>query len=598
MARIFISYSRADRQFIDNLVPLIRKIYRNNILWFDDEIHGGTDWWQTILDQIEDCELFIYLISDEALESPYCQAELHEALRLKKQILPVIVRRLKKAYPGNIDDDLATVLRKTQYVDMARGFRDPSNNAKLYAAINQLLEVGRQQLETNVVSQPTPEPPVPDKKQLNSTVRAAYIAGVFAIVTAIIAGIFGLWQGVFANTNNATPTTQVAVNPTSEPNTPSPLEMAGMTQTQEAFNFQLTLEASNLTEAANEINTATAFAPTLAAQQAATVDAILTETRAAVLALTPSPTPIPPTNIPDPLTLALSRAENFEGSNDDWEPFSTIFPDDPTNTEMMLVPVGQFEMGSTAEEIDLAVQLCNEARQDGETCPSSFFEDEAPTNVQQFTTPFWIDRTEVTRANYQICVEAGICGETRDSQFSTEDLQPINRVTWFQADTYCEWRDGRLPTEAEWEYAVRGSDGWLYPWGNEFDDTLANHCDSNCAEADWSDSFNYLNPSNDDGHEITAPVGSYLNGASWVGALDMAGNVWEWTNSLYEDYPYDANDGRDDDTGDSTDVRRVLRGGSFFNSTLNLRSAYRLGGGPNFEYGNDFGFRCIRSYQE
>ena len=102
MARIFISYSRSDRPFIDQFVPLIRRVYGNDSLWYDDDIHGGSNWWRMILTEIGKCDLFIYLISNESLESPYCQAELCEALRLKKQILPVIVRRLRPPYLGDI----------------------------------------------------------------------------------------------------------------------------------------------------------------------------------------------------------------------------------------------------------------------------------------------------------------------------------------------------------------------------------------------------------------------------------------------------------------------------------------------------------------
>ena len=92
MARIFISYSRADRPFVDDLVLLLRRVYGHDGLWYDDDIHGGEDWWQTILAEIAACELFVYLISNDSLASPYCQAEMREALRLRKQILPVIVR--------------------------------------------------------------------------------------------------------------------------------------------------------------------------------------------------------------------------------------------------------------------------------------------------------------------------------------------------------------------------------------------------------------------------------------------------------------------------------------------------------------------------
>ena len=98
-------------------------------------------------------------------------------------------------------------------------------------------------------------------------------------------------------------------------------------------------------------------------------------------------------------------------------------------------------------------------------------------------------------------------------------------VTWNQADTYCRWTGARLPTEAEWEYSARGLNGGRYPWGDEIDGSLLNYCDANCE-------LHKRNSDVDDGYARTAPVGSYPDGASWVGALDMAGNVWEWTAGL------------------------------------------------------------------
>jgi hypothetical protein len=141
VAHIFVSYSRADRQFADEFVPLLRRVYGHDSVWYDDQIHGGADWWRLILHQVADCDLFIYLISTDSLQSPYCQAEFREALRLQKQVLPVIVRP-KTHYPGFVPDDLANLLRRTQYVDMSRGFKDHNAFSSLYAAANRLLYVG------------------------------------------------------------------------------------------------------------------------------------------------------------------------------------------------------------------------------------------------------------------------------------------------------------------------------------------------------------------------------------------------------------------------------------------------------------------------
>ncbi|TVR19435.1 MAG: hypothetical protein EA396_12540, partial [Anaerolineaceae bacterium] len=126
---------------------------------------------------------------------------------------------------------------------------------------------------------------------------------------------------------------------------------------------------------------------------------------------------------------------------------------------------------------------------------------------QCFDEPFWIDKYPVTNRQYG------------SSGFWSGDDLPRESVNWFDARDFCEARGGRLPTEAEWEYSARGPDGWIYPWGNEF---FAN------------------NVVNSGGR--TADVGSRPGGVSWVGALDMSGNVWEWTSSLFEPYPYDADD--------------------------------------------------------
>ncbi|MEL7435798.1 MAG: formylglycine-generating enzyme family protein, partial [Chloroflexota bacterium] len=201
---------------------------------------------------------------------------------------------------------------------------------------------------------------------------------------------------------------------------------------------------------------------------------------------------------------------------------------------------------------------------------AEWLEDELNGNEVCFDSPFWIDKYEVTNEQY---------GSTGCEEESDEPDQPRNCVDWFEALAHCQARGATLPTEAQWEYAAGGPDSLTYPWGN-------NYIAENVIGED--------DPTYGDSE--TAPVGSRLGGASWVGALDMSGNLWEWTVSEYVDYPYDANDGRNDNL-ESTDVLRVLRGGSFFNASNNLRSADRYGDFPAFDF-FDFGFRCVRSYQQ
>ncbi len=150
-------------------------------------------------------------------------------------------------------------------------------------------------------------------------------------------------------------------------------------------------------------------------------------------------------------------------------------------------------------------------------------------------------------------------------------------VSWEDARHFCRWLSNlmatpyRLPTEAEWEYAARGSDGRRFPWGNEWDPTRAN--------------------TRDGGPGIVTPVGSYPSGASPWGCLDMAGNVWEWTASLDAPYPYRSDDGREDPNAPG---RRILRGGSFANPHGFARCACRFRLAPTVR--NEFlGFRLAFS---
>ena len=218
--------------------------------------------------------------------------------------------------------------------------------------------------------------------------------------------------------------------------------------------------------------------------------------------------------------------------------------------EMVLVPEGEFTMGSD----------------DGSA-------DEKPVH-QVFLDTYYIDKYEVTNALYKACVDAGVCEEPSDTENynnSQYAQHPVVYVNWNKANEYCEWRGARLPTEAEWEKAARGTDGRTYPWGEEIDSSFANY-GGNVGD--------------------TTPVGSYESGVSSYGAYDMAGNAWEWVSSLYQGYPYSANDGREDllDTSGS----RVLRGGAWNSNANGVRSAARDSFDPSVTL-NLIGFRCSRS---
>jgi formylglycine-generating enzyme required for sulfatase activity len=205
------------------------------------------------------------------------------------------------------------------------------------------------------------------------------------------------------------------------------------------------------------------------------------------------------------------------------------------------IPGGAFTQGSTREDDERPVRK---------------------TAVKSFA----IDATEVTRGAYAKCVGAHRCkpaGPLSADQVDDPKL-PVTGVDWSEAQAFCRYAGGRLPTEAEWEKAARGDDGREYPWGN----------DADCARANWGN-FQGEGPcaEKNPGHPVA--VGQYAGGASPYGVMDMGGNVWEWVADKYEDDPR----------------RRVVRGGSCCSYFVGPRAANRNAWAATYRDG-DLGFRC------
>ncbi len=279
----------------------------------------------------------------------------------------------------------------------------------------------------------------------------------------------------------------------------------------------------------------------------------------------------------------------------------TIIIADPDAMALVYIPAGEFLLGSSEDD--------PHAR-----------EDEKPQQVA-YLDAYWIDRTEVTVAQFQDFVNAtgyvtdaerGCCdgdfAEPGGIVFSPNAAfvrnatwrqpeggggnpalprRPVVQVSWNDSKAYCEWAGRRLPTEAEWDKAARGSDGRLYPWGDEFLDERVNFCDGRCA-ASWRDT------AYDDKFARTSNVGSYPDGASPYGIFDMSGNALEWVNDYYDFRGYYRYVYANPVAPTPTNVEgaaRALRGGSWIDSLDRVRASARWQMAPDGR-NNLTGFRC------
>lgn len=245
--------------------------------------------------------------------------------------------------------------------------------------------------------------------------------------------------------------------------------------------------------------------------------------------------------------------------------FGASIPYQPVKTKTSLadgmvqvyIPEGIFTMGSNAADM-----------------PKSYPEHRVSLNA------YWMDQMEVTNGMFALCVDAGVCrslrypaGKIRYLDDPGYENYPVVYVTWFDAQTYCAWAGRRLPTEAEWEKAARGTDGRLYPWGNTLPDgRLANF---------------------DHSIDVPLPVDRYLLGASPFGVLNMAGNVREWVADWFNESYYRRSPSANP-AGSPVGKHRSLRGGSFLDDARELLVFNRFEHAPDSP-GINRGFRCAES---
>ncbi len=296
--------------------------------------------------------------------------------------------------------------------------------------------------------------------------------------------------------------------------------------------------------------------------------------------LTPAPTAtptIPPTDTP------TATPSHTLTATPTLTPTATPTTQPAAPAGMVLIPAGDFIQGSLDSEIDAAILMCDNAYGGSGKCPHArdWFTDETPRRTV-YLDAFYIDKWEVTNKKFAAFVadsgyvtDAEKKGEAqtwRTLNTAGRQNYPVVWMSWNDANAYCQWAGKRLPTEAEWEKAARGTEGYIWPWGSNWESGRSN--------------------TSDGGAGSLVAVGSYPTGASPDGVMDMAGNTWEWVADWYDPWWYSKSPLKNP-PGPPSGVSRVLRGGGFNNPPWEVRTAHRHSGGPD-GYAPDHSFRCAQ----
>jgi formylglycine-generating enzyme required for sulfatase activity len=509
MSHIFISYSHKDKDYVQRLYRAMRDMGLD--AWINDGIDYGSHWAREIEKRLQECSIFLLVMSSNSKESDWVQNELLTARELKKPILPLL-----------LDGNVWWHLHTTQFVDVRNGELPPP---KFYVNLGKAI--------ARYESSPKNMPGV-DEKPKNEA-PSVYIEGNVNGSTIII------------GEGNAVKNT--AVNP------PKIDVERRDTHQKPHFPPAKPPHTWNATAIMLICVVVTIFAALLGLlwfkQQANVPAATLTPAIAAsnTSTLYSSLTPVPTITIATTATLSSTPAV-------DNSPAPTPYPLEITQkgAKMVFIPAGTFGMGNNSGK-----------------------DDEKPQHKVSLGA-FYMDKSEITNELYKTCADAGGCSAPSENQSSTRPRYygksqfgnyPVIYVNWNQAQTYCAWRGARLPTEAEWEYAARGADGRVYPWGESIDISHADYAGSD-----------------------TAAVGSYSAGISPFGIYDMAGNVSEWVADWYgENYYATLGENAFNPLGPSRGQYRVLRGGAWTSGDESARSDYRSHNEPGRSY-NYLGFRC------
>jgi formylglycine-generating enzyme required for sulfatase activity len=453
---VFLSYSRRDGSAMRQVQETLRASGLS--VWTDEGLEPGTQNWQdAIAEAVRQADAMVVLLSPNSSQSKWVKNEIGFAETLNKQIFPVLIA-------GDAATAVPISLINAQWVDGRQNLHEAVVKGLLPSLLPHVVPA-----ETEQVPPPTTESRAAagSAAMPSGTVPKGEIDGgaqsrklIVWILGAVLVGALGL----FAIERLLFLTQPTVLPPAAMDPTPSQAE----------------------------------------ATQTPALTVMPTEVEAAIAATQAPVTPVLPTTLPTKTSTLASTSTPTSAPTATWTPIpvaGSIRLNAKDDAEYVYIPAGEFKMGSDPSTDSVATT--DEQPQDTLTLPG-----------------FWIMRTEVTNGLYKRCVEEGSCTEPNNTRWNDAGYadHPVTDVTWHQANVYAAWAGGRLPTEAEWEKACRGTGGRIYPWGDS---------------APTAELANYGNSVGD-----TMPVGKYSpQGDSAYGLIDMAGNVWEWTSSQYQSYP-------------------------------------------------------------
>ncbi|HEX6032969.1 MAG TPA: SUMF1/EgtB/PvdO family nonheme iron enzyme [Anaerolineales bacterium] len=543
--RTFLSYSRANKDFALKLAKELKS--EGFPVWLDQlDIPLGARWDVEVEKALIECEIFMIIITKDSISSENVLDEIGYAIDSGKRFLPVLLERC----------NIPLRLRRFQYVDFTnKSFDEGVETAKdLLRSLNAQDTLPRKDLAEGApakqaIESNTADPAAPTttmrlrREKLEQEMRfkeeQAKLLQEKAALEKKLEEERSTNEKIAAIQNARTETPLAPARPRSKLIMLLGLSVLVMFVAGLAITRMLAPSAS----------TETPTEPPVSSTESSPAEEV-----AAAIPVTSNESAIPTTELPAP-TVPPTEAATATSS----APLPEI--SDEQGVSMVLVPEGDFVMGSDRGNPD-----------------------EQPIHTV-YLDAFYIDKFEVTNRLYKACVDDGQCEPPWQTYFFVEspnrmyygnsqyDNYPVVYVDWNMANAYCEWRGARLPTEAEWEKAARGTDGNTYPWGRELD----------CQKANYQNCVNQ-----------TSEVGSYPDGVSPYGAYDMTGNVWEWVSDWYSDNYYSKSDASNP-TGPISGQSRVLRGGSWprFDVTAYHRNKFA----PSYNT-FDIGFRCAHSASE